>query len=147
MGDSSPMNTMWPSGRLDPRFGIVLDGAWAGLAAAMIAFLVYLAAQLVSDVYEAATATVSGLWLAVILFALAVPFAWLTALVPRMPLVVGGLGYGLLLYAFLWLMSGQGTARILVPLIVYGATLGLVLRYRRTPPTPDAEGGKPTAPP
>lgn len=121
----------WP--QADPGAGVArwfIDGAWAGLAAAIVGAAVLLAAQLFRDHLDS-QAAVEALRMGARGLGVGPLFAWLTRRVGS-ALVPLALAYALAL-GFAW---GASDAAMLVPIAVYGVTLGLVLgALRRSPPT------------
>jgi hypothetical protein len=125
--------TLWPTGELDRRVMTpLLDGGRAGAAAALVALVVFMAAETTALDHDSAAVAARALRFALIGLGLGPIFAWLTGRLPA-GLVPVGLVAGVL-YALGWgLFSPLPllAATELVPALAWGGTLGLVLRHLR----------------
>lgn len=126
---------MWPTGELGPHVRMLVDGAWSGLAGSVVGFLMFLAGFAFVG-HDAASVLVDGLRLAAVGLGLGPPFSWFTARI-NLPLLPSGIVYALAFTAG----YGAFSARIVVPVIVYGATMGLVLREVRRSRATTSEPG------
>ncbi|MFH0900841.1 MAG: hypothetical protein V2A73_09455 [Pseudomonadota bacterium] len=124
------MLTSWPEGPLDTLVFTFLRGAWAGLAAVVVAFTLFLIGQFGVD-YSLASAAARGLYYAAIGWALAPIFAWITKRL-TLPLVPAGVVFA----ASLLVLARAFSARMIVPFLAYGIVLALVLRSLEEPREP-----------